>query len=95
MCDECLRDGTMTKEEVEKQKKDGQELINAIANLCIGKEEVVIMNSLLSSITNFTKEFGAEPSAVIQALLMGFGVPVVAIPMGDILEESLKREIKH
>lgn len=62
----------MTEEELDAEKLEGKELMSQIQALLNGKEESVVMNTLLCVLINACKDLEVPPAQILVALANGF-----------------------
>jgi hypothetical protein len=74
MCEQCVRNGTMTKEELDFLNKDALILLSNIKSLLHNKQEEVIINVLLNCLISVTIDLDINPLQVIVSLINGFNI---------------------
>lgn len=79
MCQQCVINGKMTQEEFELDIKEGKHLVNKITDLLEGKEEYVVINTLLSCLIQASRDLKIEHGEIILALINGFGMSITPI----------------
>lgn len=69
----------MTQEELDAEKLEGRKLMKDIQTLLDGKEETVVLNTLLCVLINACVDLQVEPVAIITALADGFSLITVKL----------------
>lgn len=82
MCLKCLREGKMTQEEYDIEVIEGKKLMKDIQLLLNGKEETIVMNTLLCALINASVDLKVNPVEVIFALANGFNLAAKKIDIG-------------
>lgn len=74
MCIQCVKEGIMTQEEYDKEVIEGRELMNNIRLIFNGKDEEIVINTLLCALINVSGEIGVNPVEIMLALANGFSL---------------------